>query len=249
MRSHSHNDEVIVFTVNKGMRIALMALALYATTACQPQPPPPPVSKPTAKEPSDMRTAVPLVRRLDPNETGAIELEFDVPAWADNPAPPLFIGLRLTNVDPAALTNGDSTAVADAADRLRRADISAEVHLYRVQESGQTAVALQRSQWKTGFGPGEAVVTVAVAADGLVPGLTPADADVGTMEAAGLLPRGSTYREFAKHKELEFAYVPSLPSGRYRATVRFVRNREELFKENAEQIRSELIIAYPRQGK
>ena len=229
------------------MRIALMVLALCVMTGCQPQPKQ--VSEPIAKEPSDMRTAVPLVRRLDPNETGAIELEFDVPAWGDNPAPPFFMGLRLTNVDPAALSNGDSTAVADAADRLRRADISAEVHLYSVQQSGQTVVALQRSQWKTGLGPGEAVVTLAVAADGLVPGLTPADADVGTMEAAGLLPPGSTYREFAKHRELEFAYVPSLPSGRYRATVRFVRNREALFKENQEVIRSELIIAYPRQGK
>lgn len=196
-----------------------------------------------------MRTAVPLVRKLDPNQTGPIELEFDVPAWVDNPAPPLFIGLRLTNVDPAAASDGDSTAVSEAADRLRGADISAEVHLYRIQESGQTAVGLQRSQWKTGFGPGEAVVHLAIPADGLVPGLTPADADVSTMEAAGLLPPGSTYREFAKHKELEFAYVRSVPSGRYRATIRFVRNSEALFKENAELIKSELIIAYPRQGK
>lgn len=235
---------------NKGMRIALMALALYAMTGCQPQPPPPQASEPIAKkEPSDMRTAVPLVRKLDPNQTGPIELEFDVPAWAENTAPPLFIGVRLTNVDPAAVSDGDSTAVSDAADRLRRAEISAEVHLYRVQGSEQVAVGLQRSQWKTGFGPGEAVVHLAVSADGLVPGLTPADADVSTMEAAGLLPAGSTYREFAKYKELEFAYARSVPAGRYRATIRFVQNREALFKEKAELIKSELIIAYPRQGK
>ncbi|KAF1707513.1 hypothetical protein CSC73_12080 [Pseudoxanthomonas sacheonensis] len=216
-------------------------------TGCQPQPQK--VSESIAKEPSDMRTTVPLVRKLDPNQTGPIELEFDVPAWADNPSPPLFIGVRLTNVDPAAAADGDSTAVSDAADRLRAADVSAEVHLYRIQESGQIAVSLQRSQWKTGFGPGEAVVSLAVPADGLVPGLTPADADVDTMEAAGLLPPGSTYREFAKYSELEFAYAPSVPSGRYRATIRFVRNREALFKENAALINSELIIAYPRQGK
>ena len=234
---------------NKGMRIALMALALCAMTGCPQRPPPPQVSEPTAKEPSDMRTAAPLVRKLDPNQTGPIELEFDVPAWAGNPAPPLFIGVRLTNIDPAAASDGDSTVVADAADRLRGADISAEVHLYRLQESGQIAVGLQRSQWKTGFGPGEEVVPLAVPSNGLVPGLTPSDADVSTMEAAGLLPSGSTYREFAKYSELEFAYARSVPSGRYRATIRFVRNREALFKENAELIKPELIIAYPRQGK
>ena len=226
-----------------------MALALYATTGCQPQSPAPQASEPTAKEPSDMRTTVPLVRRLDPNETGAIELEFDVPAWAGNSAPPLFIGVRLTNVDPATPSDGDSTAVSDAADRLIAADVSAEVHLYRIQESGHIPIGLRYSQWKTGFGPGAAVVHLAVPANGLVPGLTPADADFATMEAAGLLPGGSTYRELAKYRELDFSYVPSVPSGRYRATIRFVQNREALFKENAALIRSELIIAYPRQGK
>ena len=229
------------------MRTVLMALALCTMTGCQPQLQQ--VSEPTAKEPSDMRTEVPLVRKLDPNQTGPIELEFDVPAWADNPAPPLFIGVRLTNVDPAAASDGDSTAVSEAADRLRAADISAEVHLYRIQESNQIAVGLQRSQWKTGFGPGEAVVALAVPADGLVPRLTPADADVSTMEMAGLLPPGPTYREFAKYRELEFAYAQSVPSGRYRATILFGQNREALFKENAELIKPELIIAYPRQGK
>lgn len=236
-----------MLTGSAGMRTALMALALCAMTGCQPQPQQ--ASEPIAKEPSDMRTAVPLVRKLDPNQTGPIDLEFDVPAWADNPAPPLFIGVRLTNVDPTAPSDGDSTAVSDAADRLRRADVSAEVHLYRIQESGQVPVGLKYAQWKTGLGSDVAVVHLAVPASGVVPGLSPADADVGTMEAAGLLPPGSTYRQFAKYHELDFAYAPSVPSGRYRATIRFVRNREALFKENVELIRSELIIAYPHRGK
>lgn len=196
-----------------------------------------------------MRTALPLVRKLDLNQAGPIDLEFDVPAWEDNAAPPLFIGVRLTNIDSAAAYDGDSTAVSDAADRLMDADLLAEVHLYRVQELEQVAVGLQRSQWKRGFGPGEAVMQLAVPADGLVPGLTPADADVGTLEAAGLLPPGSTHREFAQYRELEFAYAPSVPAGRYRATIRFVQNGEAIFRENAEFIKSELIIAYPRQGK
>ena len=90
MRPLWHHDEIVVLIANKGMRIALMALALCAMTGCQPQPPPPQASEPIAnKAPSDMRTAVPLVRRLDPNETGTLELDFDVPAQADDDTPPI----------------------------------------------------------------------------------------------------------------------------------------------------------------
>jgi hypothetical protein len=207
-----------------------------------------PAGESTTKEPSDMRTVIPLVRRLEPTDTGPIELEFDVPAWADNPTPPLFIGVRLTNVDPTSAFDGDSTAVSEAASRLRGAAVSAEVHLYRIQESSRTQVSLQRSEWKSGFGPVEVTHSV-VPANGLVQRLSPADADILTMEAAGLLPPDSTYRQFAKYHELEFAYVSSLPSGRYQATIEFLNHRQALFAENPQLIKSELIIAYPQQGK
>ncbi len=236
-------------TGKKKIRIVLMAMAMALLAGChEPQQHPQPAGESTTKEPSDMRTVIPLVRRLEPTDTGPIELEFDVPAWANNPAPPLFIGVRLTNVDSTSAFDGDSTAVSEAASRLRGAEVSAEVHLYRIQESSQTEVSLQHSEWKSGYGPAT-VVDSAVPANGLVQGLTPADADILTMEAAGLLPPDSTYRQFAKYHELELAYASSLPSGRYRATVQFVKNREALFKENPERIRSELIIAYPRQAK
>ena len=211
---------------NKGMRIALMALALCAMPGCQPQPQPQQASEPTAKEPSDMRTAVPLVRRLDPNETGTVELEFDVPAQADDDTPPLFIGVRVTGNDP--------TAVADVADGLRRADVSAEVHLYRLQDSGPVAVALESSR-RVERGEEESIT---LAADGLVPGLIAIDADFSTMQAAGLLAAGAVYQELA------FAYVPNLPAGRYRASIRLVQNREALLAAKAE-----LLIAYTAKGK
>lgn len=173
-----------------------------------------------------MRTAVPLVRRLDPNETGTIELEFDVPAQVDDATPPVFIGVRLTGNDP--------TAVANAADGLRRANISTEVHLYRIQESGATTVRLERSQWVSR----SEVESVALAEDGLVPGLSATDADFSTMQQAGLLAGGTVYQE------LDFAYTPNLPAGHYRVAIRFVQNREALFAEDAE-----LLVAYTAKGK
>ena len=212
---------------NKGMRIALMALALCAMTGCPQRPPPQQASEPIAnKEPSDMRTAVPLVRRLDPNETGTLELDFDVPAQADDDTPPLFIGVWVTGNDP--------TAVSDVADGLRRAEVSAEVHLYRLQDSGPVAVALESSR-RVGRGEEEPIT---LAADGLVPGLIAIDADFSSMQAAGLLAAGAVYQELA------FAYVSNLPAGRYRASIRLVQNREALLA-----AKSELLIAYTAKGK
>ena len=212
---------------NKGMQIALMALALCAMTGCPQRPPPPQASEPIAnKEPRDKRTAAPLVRRLDPNETGTIELEFDVSAWADDDTPPLFIGVRVTGSDP--------TAVSDVADGLRRADVSAEVHLYRLQELSQIAVALERVEW---LEPAK-VEFLTLAPDGLVPGLSAADADFSAMQAAGLISPGAVYRE------LKFAGSPNVPAGRYRAVVRLGPNRKALFDTN-----SELLIAYTHKGK
>jgi hypothetical protein len=209
------------------MRIVLMALALCAMTGCQPQPPPPQASEPLAnKEPSDMRTAVPLVRRLDPSETGPLELDFDVPAQADDDTPPLFIGVRVAGDDP--------TAVADLADGLSRADVSAEVHLYRLQDSSQIAVALERVQW---LEPTE-VEFVTLAPDGAVPGLSAADADFSSMRAAGLISQDRVYRE------LKFAGASNVPTGRYRAVIRLGPNRKALFNANAE-----LLIAYTHKGK
>lgn len=173
-----------------------------------------------------MRTTVPLVRRLDPGETAAIELEFDVPAQVDDPAPPVFIGIRIKGEDSA-----DAWSTYD---RLRAADISAEVHLYRLQESRQIPVALERAQDKSR----SEVEFITLAPDGLVPGLTPADADFSTMQAAGLIAPGVEYQE------LKFAGATNVHAGRYKAVVRLGQNSQTLFDTN-----SELIIAYSHKGK
>lgn len=176
-----------------------------------------------------MRTAVPLVRRLDPNETGPIELEFDVPAQADDPAPPIFIGVRVKGDNP--------TAAADAADRLQEANISAEVHLYRIQESKLVSVALKRFEWRAGP---NSLEFVTLADDGLVPTLSSTNADFSTMEAAGLITLADLY----VYKELEFAGASNVSSGRYQVVIRFAGNSKALFNENAE-----LLIAYTHKSK
>lgn len=173
-----------------------------------------------------MRTTVPLIRKLDPDQTGPIDLQFDVPAWADDDAPPLFIGVRVTGNDP--------TAVADVVDGLRRADISAKVHLYRLQESNQAAVALERVQW---LEPTQ-VEFLSLGPDGAVPGLTATNADVISMQTAGLISPSTVYRE------LKFAGASNVPAGRYRAVIRLDKNHKALFAVNAE-----LLIAYAHKSK
>ena len=214
-------------TAHNGMRNVLVALAMVVTAACHAQPQPPQqTGDPVAKEHNEMRTAVPLVRPLDPNDTAPIELEFEVAAQAHDPAPPVFIGVRLTGNDPSA--------VAEAAARLRTADISAEVHLFRLDPSGQTEVALVRSEW---ISRSEAT-SVALASNGLVPGLFSTSADVGSMQAAGLLAPGTEYRELA------FADTPDLAAGRYRLVLTVVQHRAALADAKAE-----LLVAYTTKSK
>ena len=173
-----------------------------------------------------MRTAVPLVRRLDPNETGTIELEFDVPALEEDSAPAIFIGVRVKGAD--------STKAWDVADRLIDNGISVEVHLYQVQGADTVPVVLERIQRidrdKTEF--------LALPASGLVSGLSITTADFSTMQQAGLIATDFEY------KELKFAILREAPVGRYRVTIRFVQNAEVLIEENAE-----LLIAYIAKGK
>ncbi|WP_184623782.1 hypothetical protein [Xanthomonas sp. 3058] len=179
-----------------------------------------------AKEQADMRTAIPLVRSLAQFEDGEVELEFDVPAQSDDANPPVFIGILLTGSDPGA--------VADIADRLKRADIAAVVRLEHVQPGGSTKVLLECAQ-RVGRGEEE---SVALAADGLSPRLFAMDADFATMEQAGLASLEMP------SEELAFAYSTSLQAGRYRLKLHITRNAEELAKTNAQ-----LLIAYIHKGK
>lgn len=206
------------------MSLAVLGFVFGLIAGCGEQPPP--AGKSTANVGGEMRTAVPLIRELAPHDAGPVELEFDVPAQPDDADPPVFIG--------ALVTGPDATAVADASDRLVRADVRAVVRLERVQSSGLASVELKRSQ-RVGR---DQEIQVALSPDGSAPGLFAFDADVTTMQQAGVssLKTAST--------ELAFAYSPSLPAGRYRLSVHIDRNREALIDASAQ-----LLIAYSAKAK
>ncbi|WDS34762.1 hypothetical protein [Pseudoxanthomonas sp.] len=204
-----------------------MAIAMALLAGCHgPPQTPQPAGQSTTKEPSDMRTVIPLVRRLELTNTGPIELEFDVPALPEDDAPPVFVGVRVSGSDP--------TAAGDGADRLRAAGVSARVHIFRLDASGATPVTLMRSQMVSPI----ASESVALSPDGLAPALRDFDADFTTMQEAGLISEGSSYRN------LGFAYTPELQAGRYRLVLDFVRHREALVEAKAE-----LVVAYTAKGK
>lgn len=175
---------------------------------------------PTGQASSD--SSIPLVRALDQGSLDRpIELEFEVSAMAVDAEPPVFIGLRVGAADP--------TAAAEAGDRLRDAGVGALVRLYRLGGATPEPVALYRSQWVDR----SEVQTVAVGADGRVPGLFATDADFASMREAGLLPAQVEFKEF------EFVFIRDTPPGRYRLVLELNDTRRALLAEKAE-----LLIAY-----
>lgn len=209
------------------IRIALMAIAMVMLAGCHEQPQPPtPAGESTTKEPTDMRTIIPLVRRLAPTDAGPIKLEFDVPALPDDYTPPIFIGVRVAGPDP--------TASAAVADRLVDAEVSARLHLFRLGSSGPVPVTLLRSDTT----PGSGTEPLGLPPDGQVSGLMRFDADYTTMQGAGLLEQNVDYRDLA------FTFVRELPAGRYRLELQFTAHRQALTEANAE-----LLVAYTAKGK
>lgn len=175
----------------------------------------------------DRRTMVPLVRKLDAEGLGqVVELDFDVRPQAGDPEPPVFIGLRVSAAD--------STAAAEATDRLRDAGISAKVRLYRLDGSAPESVALSRSRWTDR----SEVQTVGVGDDGQVPELFATTADVASLREAGLLASDTEY------KELELVFIRDTPPGRYRVTIALNDPRRVLPAEKAE-----LLIAYTAKSR
>ncbi|MGQ5313121.1 hypothetical protein ACULMH_05680 [Xanthomonas arboricola pv. corylina] len=206
------------------MRFAVAASIIGLIIGCSMQSPPANTS--IAKEQSAMQTTVPLTRSLLSHDGKEMVLEFDVPAQPEDANPPIFIGVLLTG--------SDMGTVADAADRLVRADIIAVVHLERIEQAGAVPVELQRSQ-RVGR---EQELPVAIAADGIAKGLFALNADVATMARAGLPPTGTV------SEELAFAYSTSLQAGRYRLRLRIDQNRQALLDENAQ-----LLVAYTHKAK
>jgi hypothetical protein len=207
-------------------RIPVLALALSMGLLAGCDGVPPFAERNIVKERSDMRTEVPLVRSLDPTGPAEIQVEFDLPKQGGDETPPVFIGVRITGAD--------ATAVADLADRLVRTDIVAFLQLERIDPSGATKVELQRSQRIDR----ERDALVPLPADGMAAGLFHFDADVTTMQEAGLFSLTKPERALA------FAFSPSLQEGRYRLKLRFDRHREALVEAHAQ-----LLIAYTSKGK
>ncbi|UXA51827.1 hypothetical protein M0D46_05150 [Xanthomonas prunicola] len=209
---------------NDRVRFAVMALAICLIVGCSMQSPP--ANTPIAKEQSGMQSAVPFTRSLPSHDGEEMVLEFEVPALPDDTNPPIFVGVLLTG--------SDTDAVADVAERLGRADVVAVVHLEHTEQAGSVPVELLRSQ-RVGR---EQEKPVKIAVDGIAKGLFALNADVATMENAGLPPRGMV------SEELAFAYSTSLPSGRYRLRLRIDQNRQVLVDANAQ-----LLIAYTHKAK
>lgn len=207
-------------------RVAALALALAVGLLAGCGGAPQLAERNDANERSDKRTEVPLVRNLDPTGPAEIQVEFDLPKQGGDATPPVFIGVRVTGAD--------ATAVADVADRLVRADIVAFLQLERIDPSGATQVELQRSQRIDR----ERDALVPLPADGMAAGLFHFDADVTTMQEAGLFSLTKPERALA------FAFSPSLQAGRYRLTLRLDRHREALVGAHAQ-----LLIAYTSKGK
>ena len=209
---------------NRILGFVLVAAALQLVAGCQAES----IQKPAlthaqhTKKERDMRTTVPLVRQLRQQDIARpIELEFEVPSQADDPEPPIFIGLRVAAADPAVATA--------QIDQLRDAGATAEVHLYRLSGTSADPVTLQRSEL---VGRSDFQV-VALDAGGHVPEFLKANSDFKTMQAAGLIAPDVEYRE------LEIAFLRDTPPGRYRALIRFDGNLRAL-----SEMHPELLIAF-----
>ncbi|EGD21099.1 hypothetical protein ABQZ99_000785 [Xanthomonas hortorum pv. vitians] len=157
---------------------------------------------------------------------GEIRLDFDVPATNGESPRSVFIGVRLEG--------RDSTSVAEAADALRKAKISAKVQLYQIEQGRTAEVELKRSQWVSR----NEVEWLTIPADGAVPGLEAADADRESLLEAGLIAQGVAYTE------LSFASADALPSGHYVLGLALGNDRQLLIDAKAK-----LLIAYRAKKK
>jgi hypothetical protein len=183
--------------------------------------------KPMHRDRKIETASVPLLRKIDADAYGkSIEIDFEVPPQADDAEPPVFIGLRIAAAN--------SSASADAVDRLLDGGVGAVVRLYRLGGAAPEPVVLRRSQWTDR----SEVQTVTIGEDGQVPAPFATNADVVSLRAAGLLMPDLDYRE------LEFAFTRDTPPGDYRAIIEFRDPGHILLREQAE-----LLIAYTAKSR
>lgn len=205
------------------VRVLLLLVAAYIAVGCHRQPDQ--TSTPPLGRDSDSRTAVPLTRSLEAVQGGEVRVEFDVPADGES-LRSVFFGVRLDG--------HDSTSVAETADALKEANISAKVQLHRIQQGRSVKVALRRSQWVRR----SEVEWLTVSPDGVVPGLEAADADRESLLKAGLIAQDVAYRE------LSFASADALPPGHYVLGLTLGNERKLLIDAKAK-----LLIAYRARKK
>lgn len=207
---------------NHLLKVAAVAcVALLA--ACQPTDAP----APQAPGASQKENVVPIVRSFPltvMHEPMVVDFELAPPG--PNAAPTLLIGLRVKGTD--------EEQAAQAAERLVRDGLSAEVRLEHIDAAGNPPVPLTRRQFR-GFEPSE---MVAVGPDGRVPGVVPDSADDASLVAAGLSEPGGHYRT------VTFAWAEQVTPGRYRLRIQLLSPPAGL-----EAVPSELQLAYTHRAK
>jgi hypothetical protein len=153
-------------------------------------------------------------------------IEFDVDAPSKNSAPTLMIGIRVNRTaDIAALE-----ALVD----VQASGLQGKVSMWRLGLGGWTDVPLYRLESIIG----EPARTIPIPADGRVTNAWLDDADVLSLQNAGLERPGDNYAQLA------FAWARNPSPGRYRVEVQLHSPMPWL-----EPHHPELLIAYLRRPK
>lgn len=170
---------------------------------------------------------VPIVRPLQLAEmTSPMVVEFNVQPPGKNATGTLFLGIRV----------GDEDALKslEAAQALRRSGLHAKLVLKRLEPSGATNMPLVRVESR----PGVPTQTIAVSADGRVPGVWLDDVDSSSLQSAGLESPGRRYTQLA------FAWAQGIQPGKYQLSIRLLGQPPRLAS-----IQSELLVAYRHKSK
>lgn len=170
---------------------------------------------------------VPIVRPLQLAEmTSPMVVEFNVQPPGKNATGTLFLGIRV----------GDEDALKslEAAQALRRSGLQAELVLKRLEPSGATNMPLVRVESR----PGVPAQTIAVSADGRVPGVWLDEVDGSSLQSAGLESPERRYTQLA------FAWAQGIQPGKYQLSIRLLGPPPQLAA-----IESELLVAYRHKSK
>ncbi|MFC3564939.1 hypothetical protein ACFSYI_04365 [Xanthomonas dyei] len=170
---------------------------------------------------------LPIVRPLQlAAMTSPMMVEFNVQPPGKNATGTLFLGIRV----------GDEDALKslEAAQALRRSGLHAELVLKRLEPSGATNMPLVRVESR----PGVPAQTIAVSADGRVPGVWLDDVDGSSLQSAGLESPERRYTQLA------FAWAQGIQPGKYQLSIRLLGQPPQLAS-----IESELLVAYRHKSK